>query len=63
MVLNKEKKHGDKKEKLTESLHLTVKTARRSNDNIDLRKLCVNKIAGHRNHKVAVNEKPTDPPQ
>ena len=61
--LKKKKKHRDKKEKLTESLHLKVKTARRSNDNIDLRKLRVNKIAGHRNHKVALNEKPTDPPQ
>ena len=36
------KKQGNKKEKLTESLHLTVKKARRSNYNIDLRKLRVN---------------------
>ena len=44
MVLNEEKKkQGDKKENLTESLHLTVKIARRSNYNIDLRKLRVNK--------------------
>ena len=50
MVLNEEKKQGDKKEKLTESLHLTVKIARRSNYNIDLRKLRVNKITGRRNH-------------
>ena len=56
MVLNEEKKQGDKKEKLTESLHLTVKIARRSNYNIDLRKLRVNKITGHRNHKAALNE-------
>ena len=48
MVLNEEKKQGDKKEKLTESLHLTVKIARRSNYNIDLRKLRVNKITGRR---------------
>ena len=54
------KKQGDEKEKLTESLHLTVKIARRSNYNIDLRKLRVNKITGRRNHKAALNEKPTD---
>ena len=35
----KKKKQGNKKEKLTESLHLKVKIARRSNYNIDLRKL------------------------
>ena len=64
MVLNEEKrKQGNKKEKLTESLHLTVKIARRSNYNIDLRKLRVNKITGRRNHKAALNEKPTDSPQ
>ena len=64
LVLNKEKrKQGNKKEKLTESLHLTVKIARRSNYNIDLRKLRVNKITGRRNHKAALNEKPTDSPQ
>ena len=50
MVLNEEEKQGDKKEKLTESLHFTVKIARRSNYNIDLRKLRVNKITGRRNH-------------
>ena len=63
--LTKKKKQGDKKEKLTESLHLTVKIARRSNYNIDLSKLRVNKnkITGLRNHKAALNEKPTDPPQ
>ena len=61
--LTKEKKQGDKREKLTESLHLTVKIARRSNYNIDLRKLRVNKITGRRNHKAALNEKPTDSPQ
>ena len=63
LVLNEEKKQGDKKEKLTESLHLTVKIARRSNKNIDLRKLRVNKITDRRNHKAALNEKPTDSPQ
>ena len=47
----------------TESLHLTVKIARRSNYNIDLRKLRVNKITGRRNQKAAPNEKPTDSPQ
>ena len=64
LVLNEEKrKQGNKKEKLTESLHLTVKIARRSNYNIDLRKLRVNKITGRQNHKAALNEKPTDSPQ
>ena len=63
MVLNQEKKQGDKKEKLTELLHLTVKIVRRSNYNIDLRKLRVNKITGRQNHKAALNEKPTDSPQ
>ena len=63
LVLNEEKKQGDKKEKLTESLHLTVKIARRSNYNIDFRKLRVNRITGRRNHKAALNEKPTDSPQ
>ena len=42
MVLKEEKKQGDKKEKLTESLHFTVKTVRRSNYNTDRRKLRVN---------------------
>ena len=59
MVLNEEKKQGNKKEKLTESLLLTVKIARRSNYNIDLRKPRVNKITGHQNHTAALNEKPT----
>ena len=59
----KKKNPGNKKEKLTESLHLTVKIARRSNYNIDLRKLRVNKITGRGNHKAALNEKPTDSPQ
>ena len=63
LVLNEEKKQGDRKEKLTESLHLTVKIARRSNFNIDLRKLRVNKITSCRNHKAALNEKPTDSQQ
>ena len=37
LVLNEEKrKQGNKKEKLTESLHLTVKIARRSNYNMTL---------------------------
>ena len=62
-IWSSRKKKGNKKEKLTESLHLTVKIARRSNYNIDLRKLRVNKITGRRNHKVALNEKPTDSPQ
>ena len=54
LVLNEgKKKQGNKKEKLTELLHLTVKIVRRSNYNIDLRKLRVNKITGRRNHKAA----------
>ena len=61
--LTKKKNAGTKKEKLRESLHLAVKIARRSNYNIDLRKLRVNKITGRRNHKAALNEKPTDSPQ
>ena len=61
--LTKKKKQGDEKEKLIESLHLTVKIARRSNYNIALRKLRVNKITGRRNHNAALNEKPTDSPQ
>ena len=36
---------------------------RRSNYNNDLRKLRVNKIIGRRNHKAALNEKPSDSPQ
>ena len=63
LVLNEEKKQGNKTEKLTESLHLTVKIARRSNYNIDLRKLRVNKITSRRNHKAALNEKPTNSTQ
>ena len=55
----KKKKQGSKNEKLTESLHLTVKIARSLNYNNDLRKLRVNKITGRRNHKAALNEKPT----
>ena len=42
---------------------LDAKKARRSNYNIDFRKLRVNKITGRRNHKAAPNEKPTDSPQ
>ena len=57
------KKQGNKKEKLTESLHLTVKIARRSNYNFDLRKLRVNKINGRQKHKAALTEKPTDSTQ
>ena len=50
------KKTRKQEKKLTESFHLTVKIARRSNHNIDLRKLHVNKIIGRRNHKAAPNE-------
>ena len=45
------KKQENKKEKLTESLHLTVKIERMSN------------YTGRWNHKAAPNEKPTDSPQ
>ena len=38
------KKKENKKEKLTESFHLMVEMTRRSNYNLDLRKLCINKI-------------------
>ena len=55
----KKKQQGNQKEKLTESLHLTVKIARSSNYNIDVRKLRINKITDRRNHKAALNEKPT----
>ena len=58
--LTKKKKQGDKKEKLIESLHLTVKIARRLNYDNDLRKLRVNKSTGRQNHKAALNEKPSD---
>ena len=45
LVLNEEKrKQGNKKEKLTESLQLTVKIARRSDYNIGLMELRINKI-------------------
>ena len=47
-------KTRNEKETLTESLHLTVKIARRSNYNIDLRKLRINKITGRRNHEAAL---------
>ena len=63
MVLNEEKrKQGNKKEKLTESLHLTVKIARRSNDNMTLVSETSHKQNHCRNHKAALNEKPTDSP-
>ena len=63
MVLNEEKrKQGNKKEKLTELLHLTLKIARGSNDNI-----LVAETSHKQNHcrkdKAALDEKPTDSPQ
>ena len=43
------KRKENKKEKLAESLHLMVEMTRRSNMyNLNLRKLCINKIAGDR---------------
>ena len=63
LVLNKEKrKQGNKKGKLTESLHLTVngKKVEWQHD-IGLRNFALTKSLG--NHKAALNEKPTDSPQ
>ena len=64
LVLNEdERKQGNKKEKLTESLHLKVKIARRSNDKMTL----VSETSHKQNHcgndKEALDEKPTDSPQ
>ena len=64
LVLNEEKrKQGNKKEKLTESLHLTVKIARKLNDNQTLVSETSHKQNHCGNHKAALNEKPTDSPQ
>ena len=64
MILNKEKrKQGNKEEKQTESLHLTVKIARRSNDNMTLVSETSHKQNHSGNHKEALNKKPTDSPQ
>ena len=61
MVLNEEKrKQGNKKEKLTESLHLTVKIARRSHDNMTLVSETSHKQNHCEKHEVALNEKPTN---
>ena len=63
MVLNEEKrKQGNKKEKLTESLHLKVKIARKLNDNQTLVSETSHKQNHCGNHKAALNEKPTDSP-
>ena len=59
----KEKKNKKTRKKANRIIILDSKIARRSNYNIDLRKLRVNKITGRRNHKAALNEKPTDSPQ
>ena len=64
LVLNEdERKQGNKKEKLTESLHLKVKIARRSNDNMTLVLETSHKQNHCRNHKAALKEKPTDSSQ
>ena len=61
MVLNKEKpKQGNKKERLAESLHLTVKIARGLNDNMTLVSETAHKQNHCGNHKAALNEKPTN---
>ena len=59
----KEKKNKKTRKKANRIIILDSKIARRSNYNIDLSKLRVNKITGRRNHKAALNEKPTDSPQ
>ena len=64
LVLNEEKrKQGNKKEKLTESLHLKMKIARKLNDNQTLVSETSHKQNHCGNHKAALNEKPTDSPQ
>ena len=65
LVLNEERKQRNKKEKLTESLHLTVKIiiTRRSNDKVTLVSETSHKQNHCGNHKAALNEKPTDSPQ
>ena len=64
MVLNEEKrKQGKKKEKLTQSLHLTVNIARGSNYNMTSVLEASHKQNPSGNHKAALNEKPTDSPQ
>ena len=57
MVLNKEK--GNKKEKLTESIHLMVKIGRRSNYNIDLIKLCLKKFSAETTKRFLMENLPT----
>ena len=59
------KKKENKKERVTESLHLTVKIARlRSNYNMTLVSETSHlKQNNCGNHKVALNDKPTDSPQ
>ena len=53
--------------KLAESSHLTVKIARRSNDNTAENMTLVSETSYKQNHcgnhKAALNEKPTDSPQ
>ena len=63
-IINK-RKQGNKKEKLTESVHLTVEIARTSrlNDNMTLVSETSHKQNHCRNHKAALNEKPTNSPQ
>ena len=58
------KKKENKKEKVTESLHLLVKIARRSNENMtSVSETSHLKQNNCGNHKVALNDKPTDSPQ
>ena len=54
------KEKENKKEKVTVSLHLTVKIARRSNENMTLVSETSHKQSKCENHKVALTDKPTD---
>ena len=57
------KKKESKEKKLTESSHLTVKIAKRWNDNMTLVSETLHKQNQCGNHKAALNEKPTDSQQ
>ena len=57
------KKKENKKEKVTESLHLLVKIERRLNENMTLVSETSDNQNNCGNHKAALNDKPTDSPQ
>ena len=48
------KKKENKKEKLTESFLLMVEMTRRSNYNLNLRKLCINKITAENTKQLLI---------